>query len=175
MRKGRKHDIEEWYLEYGDAIFKYILLMVKDYQLAEDLTHETFVKAYLNYHAFKGESSPKTWLFSIGHNVTVDELRKRKPLMMFKEILHFNKDKGPLPEEIVQIKETSKEIYRALGELKSSYREVIILRKIKGFSIEETSKILNWSESRVKSTLFRAIPALEEKMLKEAFLNEKTV
>ena len=73
MRKGRKHDIEEWYLEYGDAIFKYILLMVKDYQLAEDLTHETFMKAYMNYHAFKGESSPKTWLFSIGHNVTVDE------------------------------------------------------------------------------------------------------
>ena len=95
--------------------------------------------------------------------------------MIFKEILHFNKDKSPLPEEIVQIKETSKEIYRALGELKSSFREVIILRKIKGFSIEETSKILNWSESRVKSTLFRAIPALEEKMLKEAFLNEKTV
>lgn len=168
-------EIEEWYTQYSDSIFKYILLMVKDYQLSEDLTHETFMKAYRNHQTFKRDSSPKTWLFRIAHNVTVDDLRKRKPIILFKEFFHSKKDKHPLPEEIVQIKETSKELCQALGTIKSSYREVIILRKIKGFSIEETAKILNWSESKVKSTMFRAILALEKQMLKEGFLNEKTV
>lgn len=168
-------EIEEWYTQYSDSIFKYILLMVKDYQLSEDLTHETFMKAYRNHQTFKRDSSPKTWLFRIAHNVTVDDLRKRKPIILFKEFFYSKKDKHPLPEEIVQIKETSKELCQALGTIKSSYREVIILRKIKGFSIEETAKILNWSESKVKSTMFRAILALEKQMLKEGFLNEKTV
>jgi len=52
---------------------------------------------------------------------------------------------------------------------------VIILRKIKEFSIRETSEILNWSEGKVKTTLYRAIPALEKELLKEAFLNEKQI
>jgi RNA polymerase sigma-70 factor (ECF subfamily) len=52
---------------------------------------------------------------------------------------------------------------------------VIILRKVKDFSIYETAMILGWSESKVKSTLFRAIQAFEKEMLKEGLLNEKTV
>lgn len=87
----------------------------------------------------------------------------------------FRKDPQPLPEEMVEIKESSQELYSALAKLKDSYREVIILRKIKEFSIEETSIILGWSESKVKSTLFRAIQALEKKLLKEGFLSEKIV
>ncbi|WP_246483828.1 RNA polymerase sigma factor [Heyndrickxia vini] len=175
MPDAKQMEIEEWYERYSDAIFKYILLMVKDYQLAEDLTHETFMKAYTKHQTFKQDASPKTWLFTIARNVTLDDLRKRKPIMLFKDVFNSKKDKQPSPEEIVQIKETSQELVKALGEIKTSYREVIILRKIKGFSIEETSKILNWSESKVKSTLFRAVPALEKQMLKEVFLNEKTV
>lgn len=149
--------------------------MVKDYQQAEDLTHDTFVKAYLYYDSFKQHSSEKTWLFSIAHNLTVDFLRKRKPSLTFKEIFLFQRDNTRLPEELIQIKEESYELYKALGELKDTYRKVIVLRKIKGFSIEDTAKILNWSESKVKSTLFRAIPALKKQLLREGFWGEKTV
>ncbi|WP_231514889.1 RNA polymerase sigma factor [Oceanobacillus salinisoli] len=57
-------------------------------------------------------------------------------------------------------------MYKTLHRLKTSYRQVIILRKIEGFSIQETAQILKWSESKVKSTLFRALRTLEEQLKK---------
>ncbi|WP_075980142.1 RNA polymerase sigma factor [Bacillus massilinigeriensis] len=175
MLGDRKEEIANWYDEHSKSVLSFILLMVKDYQQAEDLTHDTFVKAYLYYDSFKHYSSEKTWLFSIGHNLTVDFLRKRKPTTFMKEIFHLQKDNRPLPEEIIQIKEESYELYKALGKIKDTYRKVIILRKIKGFSIEDTANILGWSESKVKSTLFRAIPVLKKQLKKEGYLNERTI
>lgn len=171
----RKEEIADWYDQHSKSILSFILLMVRDYQQAEDLTHDTFVKAYLYYDSFKHHSSEKTWLFSIAHNLTVDFLRKRKPSLFLKEIFLLQKDTTPLPEEMIQIKAESYELYKALGELKDTYRKVIILRKIKGFSIGDTAKILNWSESKVKSMLFRAIPALKRQLIKEGYWDEETV
>ena len=173
MRRNR--EIEEWYEDYGYPVFKYILLMIRDYQQAEDLTQETFVRAYSNYHSFKGESNPKTWLFRIAHNVTIDQIRKHKPITVIKDMFTNKKDKQPLPDELLEMRESSKELYLALAQLKSAYREVIILRKLKGFSIEETANILKWSESKVKSTLYRALPALEKQFEKEGFWHERTI
>ncbi|MEH6941424.1 RNA polymerase sigma factor [Bacillus sp. JJ722] len=115
------------------------------------------------------------WLFSIAHNLTIDYLRKNKYRRFFKEVFPLQKDDKPLPEEIIQIKEASYELYKALGEIKGTYRKVIVLRKIKGFSIEDTAKILDWSESKVKSTLYRAIPVLKKQLKKEGYLYEETI
>jgi RNA polymerase sigma-70 factor, ECF subfamily len=175
LAEYRKEEIADWYDQHSKSVLSFILLMVKDYQQAEDLTHDTFVKAYLHYDSFKHYSSEKTWLFSIAHNLTVDFLRKRKPNMFIKELFLLNKHNPSLPEEIIRIKEDSYELYKALGELKDTYRKVIILRKIKGFSIEDTAQVLSWSESKVKSTLFRAIPALKKQLIKEGYLDERTI
>ncbi|MCM3412691.1 RNA polymerase sigma factor [Metabacillus litoralis] len=175
MSENKKKEISEWYDQHSKSVLSFILLMVKDYQQAEDLTHDTFLKAYLYYDSFKHYSGEKTWLFSIAHNITVDFLRKRKPAMLLKEIFLMQKDYIPLPEEIFQLKEESYELYKAIGELKDTYRKVIILRKIKGFSIEDTAMILSWSESKVKSTLFRAIPALKKQLLKEGYSSEEAI
>lgn len=175
MSEYRKLEIANWYDEHSKSILSFILLMVKDYQQAEDLTHDTFVKAYLYHTSFNQHSSEKTWLFSIAHNLTVDFLRKRKPSKFFKEVFLLQKDNNSVPEEMIRIKEESSELYRALGKIKDTYRKVIVLRKIKGFSIEDTAKILSWSESKVKSTLFRAIPALKKQLIKEGYLDEKTI
>jgi RNA polymerase sigma-70 factor, ECF subfamily len=85
MADYREEDIHEWYNLYHQTIFKFIFMITKDYQQAEDLTQETFFKAYKYHHTFKGNSSEKTWLFSIAHNVTVDHMRKQKPIRFFKE------------------------------------------------------------------------------------------
>lgn len=174
MSDFREEDINEWYDLYHQTIFKFIFMLTRDYQQAEDLTQETFFKAYKYYHTFNSQSSEKTWLFSIAHNVTVDYLRKQKPIRFFKELFQAQIDSKELPENVVQLKESSVEIYEAMRELKQSHREVIILRKIKGFSISETAEILNCSESKVKSTLHRGMLALEKRLLKEAELHEHT-
>ncbi|WP_400242159.1 RNA polymerase sigma factor [Niallia sp. JL1B1071] len=175
MENEKDKIILEWYEKFGDAIFKYILIMIQDYQQAEDLTNETFFKAFLHLDTFKGQSSEKTWLYRIAHNLTVDMIRKKKPLLLLKEAFLLKKDDCPLPDEILQMKEQSLDLYHALSSLKKSYREVIILRKLKEFSIEETAEILGWSEGKVKSTLFRAIRALEKELKKEGTLNGKVI
>lgn len=150
--------ITEWYDRYSDSIFSYIFMMVRDYQLAEDLTQDTFLNAYKKYHSFEERAKPKTWLFSIARNITIDYMRKRKPISVFKDIFGTKEDTNPLPADIVEVRETSKELYRALGNIKQPYREVIVLRKLKGFSIKETSEILNWSESKVNLLFIGPFP-----------------
>ncbi|WP_203334052.1 RNA polymerase sigma factor [Planococcus beigongshangi] len=173
MATEKKREISAWYEQHSGSIFRYILLMVRDDQQAEDLTQETFIKAFNHYETFERKANPKTWLFRIAHNLTIDFIRKQKPLELLKELLFIGGNRSELPEESVEIKENSKELYKALGRLKSSYREVIILRKIREFSIQETAEILNWPESKVKNTLSRAIPALEDQLNKEGIFYEK--
>lgn len=170
-----KRIVAEWYDRYSDSVFSYIYMLVRDYQLAEDLTQDTFLKAYKKHHLFEKRAKPKTWLFSIARNLTIDYIRKQKPINLLKELFLTQKDTISSPENLVEIKENLQELYRALDNLKPPYREVIILRKLKGFSTKETGDVLNWSESKVKSTLHRAIPALEKQLTKEGFLNEKTI
>lgn len=173
MANERKIEITEWYQQHGDSVFRYILLMVRDHQQAEDLTQETFIKAFRSYDSFERKANPKTWLFRIAHNVTIDFIRKQKPLELLKEVLLLGKSANAAPEGIVEIKENSTELYDALGQLKAPYREVIVLRKIREFSIQETGEILNWSESKVKNTLSRALSALEKQLNKEGIIHEK--
>lgn len=165
----KQNEVMEWYDLYSQSIYRFIFVMINDCQQAEDLTQDTFVRAYQHYESFERRANPKTWLFNIAHNVTIDYIRKRKPINMIFEFFSTTRDSTPLPEEIIQIKETSLELYQALKSLKTSYREVILLRKVKGFTIQETSQILGWSESKVKMTLLRALAALEKQLLKEGF------
>lgn len=174
MSLNKKNEISEWYVEHSEAVFNYIFLLTHDYQKAEDLTQETFINAYKFYESFQKNSSPKTWLYRIAHNATIDYVRRRKPLLFFKN-LFLAADPTPLPDEIIEMKEEINEIYTILQSLKSSYREVIILRKIKEFSTKETAEITGWSESKVKSTLSRALVAFEENLLKEGYEYEQKV
>lgn len=174
--KQKQQDISEWYQQYGDAIFKYILMMIRDYQQAEDLTQETFIKAYKFYDSYDHKANQKSWLFSVARNTTIDYIRKRKPIYIIKEFfLRTKKDDTPLPDEVVLMRENAHELYSVLAAMKSTYREVIILRKIKGFSIRETSEILKWSDGKVRTTLSRAITELETRLIEEGNSNEKTI
>lgn len=173
MNERAKSDVEAWYHLYSEALVTYIYMMTRDYDQAEDLVHETFINAFRSYASFKGEAQVKTWLFSIAHNVTMDYLRKQKPLRLIEKVINNRPDSKPPPADVLQIKEDVQEVYTALGRLKPSYREVIILRKVKGFSIRETSTILDWSENQVKVTLHRAMPKLHEELKREGSADEK--
>ncbi|MFJ7733637.1 RNA polymerase sigma factor [Lysinibacillus sp. NPDC097231] len=82
------------------------------------------------------------------------------------------KDYKPIPEQIVEMNFQTEQLYRAIQQLKPSYRHVIILRKLKEFSTAETSLILNWSESKVKMTLKRALVELKNELMRGGVTNE---
>lgn len=167
-----QEQIIQWYDEYSMQLFKYILKMIKDAEQAEDLTQETFMKAYRYLLKDKEVTYPKTFLYRTAHNLTIDYIRKKSPIQMVTEFFTQQKAPGPSIESIVEIKETSRELYDALSAIKSTYRSAIILRKIDGFSVRETAQILDWSESKVKSTLSRGLKALEKELNKGGVVHD---
>ncbi|MFC4735196.1 RNA polymerase sigma factor [Bacillus daqingensis] len=159
--------IAEWYEAHSRAVMHYVLVMVKDVQQAEDLTHDVFIKAYRHAGSFRGDAQVKTWLFQIAHRTALDFLRKKRPLQLFDTYISKKQDPERLPADVLTQKEETETLYRAITSLKSSYRSVITLRKIKQFTTKETAAILGWTESKVKVQLHRAMPELERRMIKE--------
>jgi RNA polymerase sigma-70 factor (ECF subfamily) len=118
--------------------------------------------------SFGERSDPKTWLISIARHTAIDHERKQRffkwlPDHSLKNMKAIDKT----PEEILQMNEQIKELYQTVSQLKQSYRDVLILRGIKGLSALETAQILQWSESKVNVTLHRAVKALQKKMSSE--------
>lgn len=172
MGKAEDRVLEIYHL-YSDQVYRYIFLLVGDVQHAEDLTQETFIRALKSIDSFLGHASDKTWLFAIARNITIDFHRKRKVLVLLSDWI---KDRVPsedsLPEDIVNLGEETEQVYTALKKLKRPYQDVIILRKLKEFSIIETAQVLNWSEGKVKSTQLRALEALKKELLKGGYVYE---
>jgi RNA polymerase sigma-70 factor, ECF subfamily len=158
--------LEELFHQYSHLIYRFILLMINSKEEAEDLTQEVFIRAYKGLPNYKGEASYKTWLYSIARNITYDHYRKKRTINFIKDLAQIDR-KEPVPDEILEMKEQTQQLYRAIMDLKLPYREIIILRKIKGYQISETAEILGWTEAKVKTTLHRALLALKKQLNKK--------
>lgn len=154
--------IEEWFINYSDDIYNYLLYYIGNADV-EDLVQEVFIKAIKGFKKFKGISTPKTWLFSIARNTAIDNQRKKKCIsfLPYYDLEASPSDKKKPDEEFETIQEMQ-ELYIAINNLKSNYREVILLRGIKDLSPAETAEILRWSETRVNVTLHRALKSLRK-------------
>lgn len=159
------------YDTYHQELFRFIFYMVKNREVAEDLVQEVYIRILKSFDSFRGESSEKTWVFSIARHVTIDYFRsqKRKQQRIF-DFFDWSKkgeqlqDHEPLPEEIILQNEEVKQIYHYLNQCTVDQRSVLILRFIQAFSIKETAEALNFSESKVKTTQHRALKKLKQLM-----------
>lgn len=166
---------QEVYEDYSDKVYGYLLLLTGKKEVAEDLTQETFLKVYKHFHQFNGESQLFTWLVKIARNGAIDYLRRVNRLRFFSLDEYSIKSNQPSPVEIIVKGEKTFLLYKAIQSLKLSYREVLILRKIKEFSIRETAEILGCSESKVKITTSRAMGALKKELKRRGELSEEII
>ncbi len=167
-----KESFQELYEEYHHDLFSFIFYMVKDKPTTEDLVQEVYIRVLKSFDTFKGQSSRKTWLFSIARHVTIDFFRKQgrrnkqtAQRFDFDEHVNLLKDQSPTPYEIAEKSEEIQLMYQCLDHCTEDQRAVIILRYIQQMSIKETADILNWTTSKVKTTQHRAILSLKEQML----------
>jgi RNA polymerase sigma factor (sigma-70 family) len=156
--------ISDWFYQYNKDIYHFLIYYTGSADI-EDLVQEVFYRAIKGIDSFQENSSPKTWLFGIARNVGLDEIRKKKRSKIRKTLagreLEDRKEKSP--ENILQFNEQNKILYEAIHSLKRNYRDVIILRGIKEFTVPETANILNWNENKVRITYHRALKALQKK------------
>lgn len=147
-------DFEFLYAKYNKEIFLFILRMMNfDYDLAEELTQETFYQLYLSLSRFKGKCSMKTWICSIAKNVCYKYFRKNPATRDWEDsqVLDSQMESfAKTPCEILEIKETAARIKREIANFGPKYRDVLYYRLYFELSFEEIGKIMEINVNSAK-------------------------
>ena len=158
--------------DYKDGLILFLDSFVRNLSIAEDLAEDTFVKLGIKKPHFSGKSSFKTWLYAIGRNVAVDYIRKesKRSEVSIDECMDLA-DRQTL-EDAYLIEENKIVIHRALGKLKSEYRQVLWLTYFEELSNKETAKIMKKSVHNTETLIYRAKQSLKQELIKEGFTYE---
>ncbi len=144
---------------YKDAVQNLAYRMLGNVTEAEDITQETFVRAYTQLATYKTTHKFSTWLLSIASHLAIDQLRRRRFLALPLEDVPFLEwivDGNVGPEQSALQGEQQDEIQQYLQKLPSKYRAVIVLRYWYDFSYDEIAQALNLTQPLVKARLHRA-------------------
>src|SRR6266700_2142940 len=163
---------------YKDAVQNLSYRMLSNTTEAEDITQETFVRAYTQLVTYKPVHKFSTWLLSIASHLAIDQLRRRRFLTMPLEdvpFLEWMADLGAGPEQTALESEQQDEIQTYLQRLPSKYRAVIVLRYWYDFSYEEIGAALNLTPALVKARLHRARELLARYMKENAQKEEEQI
>ncbi len=161
---------------YKDAVQNLAYRMLGNATEAEDVTQETFVRAYTQLVTYKSVHKFSTWLLSIASHLAIDQLRRRRFLALPLEDVPFLEwivDSSVSPELSALQGEQQDEIQRYLQRLPAKYRAVIVLRYWHDFSYEEIANTLNLTPPLVKARLHRARELLARYMQQKTVTNEE--
>ncbi|TKC19620.1 sigma-70 family RNA polymerase sigma factor [Robertmurraya kyonggiensis] len=161
-------DDHEWLNQimnlYGEELTRIAYLYLKEWNLAEDAVQETFVKCFQKRAQFRGDSSQKTWIYTILTNTCKDFLKSA----FYKKIVFLGSPhQKSFPatesaENLAIIREREYLICQCVLALPVKYREVIILFYYNSFTIKEISNMLRISEAAVRVRLNRGRGKLEK-------------
>jgi RNA polymerase sigma-70 factor (ECF subfamily) len=162
-------------LRYKSKVYNYVHRMVASVGDAEDLTQETFVRAYLSIHSFQSRASLNTWLFRIATNLCIDHSRKNKRTQgLTTSLSQENSEEEESerdipdvafdPQRLLLNKELGTQLDQALRDLPEKLRTVVLLYDIEGLAYEEIAAIVACPLGTVKSRLFNARNALRNKL-----------
>ena len=163
--------------QYQYRLFRYLLHLTSDRQLAEDFFQETWVRVLERGHQYDGKWKFEAWLFAIARNLVIDHRRKRTLASLDELVEGGGEDDRPMNFEIADTEPTPfdrlssledrEHITAALLELDTLHREVLVLRFHEEMSLEEIAKVTRAPLSTVKSRLYRGLamikPGLERR------------
>ncbi len=142
-------------------VFSYVMTLSGDRSLAEELTQETFYRAFARQRDFRGESDEVTWLCAIAKNLFTDEKRRQS---RYGEMPEDLPDQTKSVISTVEDKDSSLRIHLALHGLEEPYREVFELRVFGELSFRDIGTIFSKTENWARVTYHRARIKLQERM-----------
>ena len=170
-QKGDMGAYDELVRRYQERIYATIYHMTSNHEDANDLTQETFIKAFQALKSFKGGSSFYTWVYRIGVNKTINFLKQRKNRShMSLNDLDFNAEHDPdlvalisdrTPRRDVNLAELQEKLNEAMQKLSESHRLVVALHDVQGLPHDEIAEIMNCNIGTVRSRLFYARQQLQ--------------
>lgn len=139
--------------EHQDKLRNFLFRYTRNREDAEDLTQDTFVKAYRNIHRYDSKYSFSTWLYTIARRTAYNHFRDSKPT----ESLEYDiVETSDTPDDEASFEDEKNWVWQAAKNLKPDFREALVLKYVDDLSIEEISKIMGKSQTNVKIILFRA-------------------
>lgn len=141
--------------QYSTAICAYVHVLVKDWQLAQELTQEAYLRLYRSRERLPEVDNQRAWVYRIAHNVAISELKRRK---RFAWLPWRNTDEEiglTWIESTGQIDDRT-DIEETMRQLPEHYRAPLILYSGHGLSVKEVAQALDLTESAVKVRLHRA-------------------
>lgn len=163
-------EIEQIYKEYYPIVYKYLLCLTANADIAEELTQETFYKMLKKINSFKGNSKLSVWLCEIAKNLWYDYLRKKKIKQVSYEDFKTADslaNKQNIENDFIN-KETFNETTQIIENLDSLSKRVLYLRLNSDMSFKEIGHILGKTETWARVTFYRA-----KQKIKEDFDNGK--
>ena len=171
---GDEQGLVELIRDYKDGLIFYLNSFVGDLNIAEELCEDTFVLLGTKKPKDKGGSSFKTWLYTIGRNIAVDYLRKlkRSKNVSLDSIYELSTDEIEFVNEFIK-EERKIAVHRALGQLKTEYRQVLWLSYFEDMPSKEIALIMKKSVHSIETLAYRARQALKQQLEKEGFIYEE--
>ena len=172
VSRSKLADVEafgELVRRYQKPVFRIVLRMVKSPDDADDITQDTFVRAYRGLKTFKEEFDFHPWLYRIAYNQAINFLnkRKRQAAVDLDDVPERDIKTGPEPESPIQSASRQELLGRlesALERLPEEQRTVFLLRVQDGLSYEEIAETMGTPKGTVMSRLARARMALRKYM-----------
>lgn len=169
LLNGNNEAFSEIVSKYLKSVYNFIYSLTRDFSSLDDLTQETFIKAWKNIKKFDKDRSFKTWIFTIAKNTAFDYFKKKKtiPFSNFIDEEGNNKlenisDNNILPDEILERKNIAEIMEGKLKEIPEKYRIILTLHYKEDFSLSEIAEILDKPYNTIKSGHQRALKKLKE-------------
>jgi RNA polymerase sigma-70 factor (ECF subfamily) len=148
---------------YRKSLFSFLFRIMQNIATAEDIAQDTFLRIYDSRKKYKSGMIFRNWLFTIGHNLAIDELRKSSKIIFDSDeiIMLLQSPEVSATDNIV-----AEIVKKAIGKLPTMQQSVIILKEYEGFNYREIAGITGISEKAARVNCHRAKVALK-KMLAE--------
>ena len=144
---------------YKDLVYTLAIRMVKNTEEAEEISQDTFIKAYKSLQKFKGDSKFSTWIYSITYNTCLDNLKKRKRQQNTITINEFTENQLKNLDNVLDTMEQEERklaIQNCISLLPSEDSFLLTLYYFEDFSLQEIGKITKLKTNNIKVKLFRS-------------------
>jgi RNA polymerase sigma-70 factor (ECF subfamily) len=158
--------VEELFAKHPNEIYAYLVRMLRDGELAADLTQDAFVKAYRNYDTLEKPENARAWLYQIAHRVALDELRRRK-IIRFVPWTGESRGAAPSAEHLVMDLHLSADLQRALERIPERQRAALLLAELHDLTGLELAAALGVSHVAARALLTRARESLRQALATE--------
>jgi|SRR5215203_6075938 RNA polymerase sigma-70 factor, ECF subfamily len=158
--------VEELFASHHGEIYAYLLRMLRDPELAADLTQDAFVKAYKNYDTLEKPENARAWLYQIAHRVALDELRRRR-IVRFLPWTGESKGAAPSAEHLAMDLRLSSDLERALERIPERQRAALLLAELHDLTGVELAAALGVSHVAARALLTRARESLRQALAAE--------